>query len=567
MAAGGEFYNLKIMAINKNIFAALFFIIFIFGAGLRIHNINKYDLWFDELSSDIYSAHQAEDMEKSEILPVYLSRISHDPHSPLYYFLVYCYSLIFGGGKSLRIISLIFSLLSMFIFYRLSRVFLKRSESLLAVLLMILSPLHIWYAQEARGYTMALFFTLLSAYFYMQALRINRLLYWALFAISAALAVYSSYYSVFLIVISGLYIFYKNDRRYIKKWLLSILAILVLLLPLVLVFIPHCQFVKNSFWLLKPRIGDIFITLAAFNLGYSSGYGGLLIGLALFFALFIYGTFSFYKANKEYALALFLLTLLPIIVTYLFSIWYVPVYITRQFFIFTPFYYLLIAKGLGSIKNRLLQGVAGIFAVLILICTLSNYYEGFILSSKNQREFYAGIHQKKNYMDLLTGINNKIKENDIVVTTDVQSFFIVNKYYSSVQDLRSPGCRTAHLLFYPPALSNLEKKYLRITDWINTLSEDDKKELYSISITSPYFTKESNTLLSRADIKLVSKFPLGEIKTRRIWLISSIWDKQGPLPYNYHLLRNSLSGHLEKKISIEKDGMLVELYARKERQG
>lgn len=78
------------MLINKNIFAGLFFIIFILGTGLRIHNINKYDLWFDELSSDLYSAHQAVNTLKSDLLPVYTTHVSHDPHSPLYYFLVYC---------------------------------------------------------------------------------------------------------------------------------------------------------------------------------------------------------------------------------------------------------------------------------------------------------------------------------------------------------------------------------------------------------------------------------------------------------------------------------------------
>jgi len=550
------------MAINKNIFATLLFIIFIFAAGLRIHNINKYDLWFDELSSDIYSVHQAENTLKSEILPVYLSHISHDPHSPLYYFLVYCYSLIFGGGKSLRIISLIFSLLSIFIFYKLSRVFLKRSESLSAVLLMSLSSFHIWYAQEARGYTMALFFTLLSAYFYMRALLINRLLYWVLFAISAALAVYSSYYAAFLVIISGLLILYKDNRRYIKEWFLSILAILALLLPLVLVFTQHCHYVKNSFWLLKPRLADIFITLAVFNLGYSSGYFELIAGPVLFFTLFIYGAHSFYRVNKEDAITLFLFAFLPIIAAYLISIWYMPVYITRQFFIFTPFYYLLIAKGLGSIKNRLLQGAAGIFAVLILISTLSNYYEGFMLSSNSQREFYAGIHQKKNYKDLLAGINSRLQENDIVVTTDVQSFILVNLHYSNTQDFRNPGYRMGYFLFYPSALSNLDKNYLRITDWVNALSEDDKKGLYSISIISPYFTQNGNSLFPRAENKLISKFPLEGIASQRVWLISSIWDKQGRFPYNYHLVRNSLSGYFKKQSSIEKDGMLAEFYAR-----
>jgi len=550
------------MIINKNISVGLFFLIFILGTGLRIHGINKYDLWFDELSSDVYSAHQVVNTLKSDPLPIYISRISHDPHSSLYYFLVYCYSLIFGGGKSLRMISFIFSVLSIGIFYRFSRVFLKRSESLLAVSLMAFSPFHIWYAQEARGYTMALFFMLLSAYFYMQALQINRLLYWGLFTISATLAVYSSYYSAFLVVISGLLIFLKNNQRYIKRWFLSLLAILVLLLPLALLCIQHYNYVKNSFWLLKPRLEDIFITLAVFNLGYSAGYIELITGLVLFSALFIYGTYSFYKINKEHTVTLFLFTSLPIITVYFFSIWCIPVYITRQFLIFTPFYYLLIAKGLGSIKSRILQGPASIFVALILTLSLFNYYRGFMLSSKSQREFYAGIHQKKNYMDLLVDINSKLKSSDIVATTDVQSSVIANLYYSNTQDFKRTGLRMSYFLFYPFALSNQDKNLLFISELIDPLSEADKRELYSMRITRPYFFPYRNSLFQRFKNRLISRFSLEDIELQRIWLISSIWDKERTFSYNYHLVRDSLSGHFKKQMSIEKDGILVELYTR-----
>ncbi len=555
------------MIINKNICAGLFLTILILGAALRIHNINKYDLWFDELSSDLYSAHQVVNTLKSDPLPVYMTHISHDPHSSLYYFLVYCYSLIFGGGKSLRIISLFFSVLSIIIFYRLSRIFLKRSESLLAVSLMAFSPFHIWYAQEARGYTMVLFFMLLSTYFYMQALRINRLLYWGLFTISSTVAIYSSYYSVFLVVISGMLIFLKDNRRYVKRWFLSILAISLLLLPLALIFIQHYNYVKNSFWLLRPRLEDVFITFAVFNLGYSSGYLGLITGLGLFFSLFVYGAYSFYKTNKEYAIILFLFVFLPIITVYFFSVWYTPVYITRQFLIFTPFYYLLIAKGLGCIKSRIVQVSASIFAILILILSLFNYYSGFMLSSGKQREFYTGIHQKKNYTVLLVDINSRLKSSDIVATTDVQSFAIVNLYYSNVQDFSRAGFRMGYFLFYPLALTNLDNGFLNLKELINTLSEDDKKRLYSMEITTAYLTKNTNLLSQRFSNRLIRRFSPEDIKFQRIWLISSTWGRHGFPSHNYLLVKNSLSGIFKKQISIGKDGILAELYDRDNKIG
>ncbi|MDD5355421.1 MAG: hypothetical protein PHY56_02665, partial [Candidatus Omnitrophica bacterium] len=392
-------------------------------------------------------------------------------------------------------------------------------------------------------------------------LRLNRVLSCGLFAISATLAIYSCYYSVFLIAISGLLIVFKNNRHYIKRWFLSILAISILLLPLTLVFIQHCNYVKNSFWLLKPRLEDIFITFAVFNLGYSSGYIELIMGLVLFFALFIYGTYSFYKINKEHAITLFLLASLPVIIVYFFSVWYTPVYITRQFLIFTPFYYLLIAKGLGCIKSRIFRMSASIFVVSILILSLFNYYSGFMLSSKGQGEFYTGIHQKKNYMDLLTDINSRLKSSDIVATADVQSFAIVNLYYSNAQDFTRSGFCMSQFLFYPFVLTSLDKSFLNITELIGTLSREDKKRLYSMEITNAYFTQNNNSLFQRFRNRLIRRFPLEGIESQRIWLISSTWGKQGFLTYNYFLVKNSLLKHLNKQISIEKDGILAELYA------
>lgn len=414
---------------------------------------------------------------------------------------------------------------------------------------------------------MALFFMLLSAYFYMQALRVNRLLYWGLFTISATLAIYSSYYSAFLVIISGLLIFFKNNHRYVKRWFLSISALLVLLLPLVLVFIQHFNYVENSFWLLKPMPEDILISLAVFNLGYSAGFIELITGLVLFFALFIYGTYSFYKINKEYAITLFLFALLPIFTVYFFSVWYTPVYITRQFLMFTPFYYLLIAMGLGSIKSRILQVSAIILVVFILTLSLFNYYGGFMLASEKQGGFYTGIHQKKNYMNLLADINNRLKSSDIVATTDVQASVIVNVYYSNAQDFLRAGFRTGNFLFYPFALTSLDKNILNIAELINPLPEEDKKKLYSMEITGAYFTKKNNVLFQRFRNRLIRRFPLEDIESEHIWLISSSWDNQYFPSYNYLLVKNSLSGEFKKEISIEKDGILAELYNRDNKIG
>lgn len=139
---------------------------------LRFYEINKFDFWFDECVSNTYSAQGLKAMTGVSglpIIPIILNHMKCDPHSPLYYFLVYGYSFFFGNGLSLRFLSVFFSFLSLIIFYRLSRLFFNPSASLYALLFLAIHPFHIWYAQEARGYAAICFLGLLTIYIYVQA--------------------------------------------------------------------------------------------------------------------------------------------------------------------------------------------------------------------------------------------------------------------------------------------------------------------------------------------------------------------------------------------------------------
>ncbi|MFH1397299.1 MAG: glycosyltransferase family 39 protein, partial [Candidatus Omnitrophota bacterium] len=342
--------------INQNYkISILFFIIVAVSLVLRIYNFDKFDLWYDELISNSYTLKllsQSAIIGRVSLFETFRNKFVHDLHSVFYYPLVYSYSIFFGEGKSLRIISLIFSLLSVFIFYKLSRLFLKPWESLLAISLMVLSPFHIWYAQEARAYAMICFFSIAMLYFYFIALKNSKISYWVFFYIAAILAVYSSYYSVFLIVFSSFFIFFKENRKHFIKWLVCICLILISCLPLLAIFTKQLDFIKNSFWLPKPTLEQIPFTLGVFSLGYSASYPVLIIGTILFSALFLWGFYSYYRLDKKEAFSLLLLIILPIILTYVLSKFIIPIYIYRQLIIFSPIYYIFMAKGIAGIRGR-----------------------------------------------------------------------------------------------------------------------------------------------------------------------------------------------------------------------
>ncbi len=90
-----------------------------------------------------------------------LANIRHSPASPLYFLLLKLWVLVWGDSTvALRSFSLLVSLPLLPLVYVLGRQTVGRADRLVAALLLALSPLQLYFAQEARVYMLA---TLLSA--------------------------------------------------------------------------------------------------------------------------------------------------------------------------------------------------------------------------------------------------------------------------------------------------------------------------------------------------------------------------------------------------------------------
>ena len=101
----------------------------------------------------------------------------HDFHPPLYYLFMKLWTSIFGLNEiSLRFPSVIFSLLTGLIIYKICRLRKTKSdfgEPLWAMVFFLFNPLIIYYSQEARMYMMATFFLTVSLYYLLKILNIK----------------------------------------------------------------------------------------------------------------------------------------------------------------------------------------------------------------------------------------------------------------------------------------------------------------------------------------------------------------------------------------------------------
>jgi mannosyltransferase len=125
-------------------------IILVVGVWLRWADIGSESLWTDEL----YSMHWA---QKS--LGQILANASADVHPPTYYLLLHFWTQLFGASEAaLRSLSALLGVLALPLMYALGRSIApeprKAVTGVVASALLAVSHFHIYYAHEARNYTM-----------------------------------------------------------------------------------------------------------------------------------------------------------------------------------------------------------------------------------------------------------------------------------------------------------------------------------------------------------------------------------------------------------------------------
>ena len=140
---------------NRRVTALL--VVLVLAAALRLSLLGSKSLWFDETFSVEFSQQTPERLWQSNA-----SR--PETHPPLYYHGLHHWMDWFGDSEtSVRMPSALVSLLNVALIYVLGRRLFSHRVGLLAAALLALSPLNLWYAQEARMYLFMTAIMLLAA--------------------------------------------------------------------------------------------------------------------------------------------------------------------------------------------------------------------------------------------------------------------------------------------------------------------------------------------------------------------------------------------------------------------
>lgn len=184
--------------------------------------------------------------------------------------------------------------------YKLGELFFNKKAGLVSAFILALSPMHIWYSQEARGYTMATFLTMLMVYFLFSALKRNKLYSWAGFVLSSIAGVYTNYFCFYVLAIAGIILlFLKMHRKSLWPVIISLCVVLIAFLPLVPAFIKRVTKVISIFWIPAPRLNSISITFENLNAGYNATANIYFFTFIIFSLLFILGIYAWWSQKKK----------------------------------------------------------------------------------------------------------------------------------------------------------------------------------------------------------------------------------------------------------------------------
>ncbi len=393
----------------------VFLILLAFGRG--VWALGGKSLWWDES----LSLHRA----KGSVAYVLSNQITLsdnvnsvetvDNHPPLYFLLLWAAVRLAGQSEFvLRFLSLASVVLLVPLLYVTGRRLVDEWAGLAAAALGALSPMYLWYGQEARMYAMLAFVGLLSFYCFIRAffhsprlLDLRRQWCWLLAYLVTSVGVVLIHYLGMLLIafellaLAWILLRQAGSRRAVALTMAVIVIILLPLLAYALVVLPSGDDQPGfGFVPLPVLLRDL---LNSFSLGLSVDVGQwYILFVDLVFLLFLVSGLVFLVrrgAPRRWRAAGLLLTgylLIPVVLIFLLS-FARPAYMnSRHLISVTPPFYLLVGTGLTRWRGRSL-GIALLGALLMLAgvaYSTWNYFNEPAYDKDHHREWGAYLREQ-----------------------------------------------------------------------------------------------------------------------------------------------------------------------------
>lgn len=393
-----------------------------FGIALRFWNIGVDGLRLDESQSVWQASHSL-----SFIRDYMLKNV----HLPLHNSLLHWWMSIFGTSEAaVRSLALIPGLLSIPALYLLAREFLTRRFALFAAALGSVSPFWVWYSREIRMYSLLTLITILSYYYFIKAIKEDRVIWYILYGATALVGIYTHYF--FLLVILSQIVFFaatwkinwggsdyppQKKKRMLGRFLGAGAVVAAAFAPWIYALSQHYGSGSLAPVLTQPTVFNIVLSFYEFVFGYQPD--ALMPSLVAGWPLVILGGFVFLtKRHPISAITLMLLLgmLIPIVVGFVAS-QYLPLFLSRYFIIVTPLLFIFIAWFISELPAGRLQATLGIGTLAILAVLLVN------------QTMSPDVPTRENYREAAQYVAANAGVRDIVVASPPYLIYPIQYYY------------------------------------------------------------------------------------------------------------------------------------------
>lgn len=312
-------------------------LILVAGFLLRIYKLSSQSIWLDEAYS-IYHSQQN-----------FMHVISfRDPSPPLYYVLLHFWIKLTGTSEfSVRLLSVLFGTVSVYIIYLLGAHIFNRKVGIYSALLVSFSPLQIYFSQEARTYSLFFALTLLSMYFYYKLNKVASKWIITGYLISTTLLIHSHLYALLIVLAQNLHQFIVNRFKFsreVKAWVLIQFILFIFYIP---GMIQLLGIIPDNFhsWISRPSFLQlIYMIYNLFSGMVFSFYGSALMLICFLLVLR-------YKFGNNIFFPLWIL--IPVLVPFTYSLLFTPIFIPKYtYFVSLPLY-ILASRSLFSMKAEI----------------------------------------------------------------------------------------------------------------------------------------------------------------------------------------------------------------------
>ncbi len=368
------------------------------GAVLRFARIDYQSFWYDECVSA--------KLALAPLADIVSGRAKDLGNPPLHLILLHVWGAVFGtSDASLRALSGTFGVASIPLLFLIGRRLVSERVGLVAAAILALSPLHVYFGQETRTYTIATFLTLASTATLLRAIESpSRRGTWALYALLTFLSVYAHYFCFFVIFAQLIFVAARHRREPLvpTRFGASLVAAAVLYGVWLPSFFAQVTTKGNlgraaETWhlhfLSTPLVFSVGTTLVWKDTVSASRLAGALVAVACFGVPAIFGVLRLRREPGSLSLLLPWL-LCPILIPLFVSIALFPFYYVRYALPASPAFYLLIAAGLDTMRRPLRLVAVGGMAVTS-IASLALYFTTRVKHDWRDAAAYVESHQAK----------------------------------------------------------------------------------------------------------------------------------------------------------------------------